>query len=151
MLNSFRAVDEIPYMISKVVPTAEGNVVTTEAKTAIAGLVINILPTLNDNGNYVNLSTDILVSEYLGEKTINVNGGEYKLPQINKNEIQMPARIKMGRSMVLTGFKLKRRDKSSDGIPGLVNKRIFGTLFGKKSDTKQTSEFVVVVTPERAY
>ena len=150
ILTTFKAVDQIPYVISQ--STTQDGVaqVSTEARVAEAGLIVNIIPTISGDGEVVNLATDIVVSEYKGDKTFTVNGGIYKLPQISTNNVQMPVRVRVGRSIVLTGFKLSSSGSVNEGIPGASQVGgLFGGLFGHAGEDNQESEFLVVITPKK--
>jgi len=150
ILSTFKAVEQIPYVTSSVVAADGVSQVSTEAKIAEAGLIVNIIPTITDSGETINLATNISVSEYNGDKIFNVNGGEYTLPQISTNSVQMPVRVKLGRSIVLTGFKLSKAQRVNEGIPGASQVGgMLGGLFGHSEMKDQESEFLIVITPKR--
>ena len=148
ILSSFSAVDEIPYTTSRVVTTAAGSQIANEAKIAQSGLILNITPTYSDRAEYVNLSTNIEVSEYQGDKTLPLpGGGEYILPQIGRTTLSIPARIKMGDTIVLTGLKINEGANKKEGIPGLSQApTVLGGLFGHNSQSKKVTEALVVIT-----
>jgi len=150
ILSTFKAVEQIPYVTSSVVASDGVSQVSTEAKIAEAGLIVNVIPTITDSGETVNLATNISVSEYNGDKIFNVNGGEYTLPQISTNSVQMPVRVKLGTSIVLTGFKLSKAQSINEGIPGASQVGgMLGGLFGHAGKEDQESEFLIVITPKR--
>lgn len=150
ILSTFKAVDQIPYVTSSVVSSDGVAQVSTEAKIAEAGLIVNIIPTLTSNGEAVNLATNISVSEYNGDKEFNVNGGTYTLPKISTNSVQMPVRVRLGTSIVLTGFKLSKAKSVNEGIPGASQVGgMLGGLFGHAGKEEQESEFLIVITPKR--
>ena len=150
ILSTFKAVNQIPYVTSSIIVSDGVSQVSTEAKVAEAGLIVNIIPTITGSGEVVNLATNISVSEYKGDKVFNVNGGEYRLPEIATNSVQMPVRVKLGRSIVLTGFKLSKDRSINEGIPGASQVGgIFGGLFGHAGVENQDSEFLIVITPRR--
>jgi type II secretory pathway component GspD/PulD (secretin) len=151
ILSTFRAVDKIPYVTTSSVASVSSTSVNSEAKFATAGIIVNVIPQLTENKETVNLSTDILVSEYLGDKTFATANGDIVLPMLSENEMQVPAKIKMGESVILTGFNLRESESTKDGIPGLVGADYYGLnrLFGGVSDSTKASQIVIIITPKR--
>jgi len=151
ILSTFRAVDKIPYITTSTLASASSTETSTEAKFATSGIIVNILPQVTENRETVNLSTDILVSEYLGDKIFNTAQGELRLPQITENEIQVPVTIKMGESAILTGFDLKEDTNTRSGVPLGISQNLFFTerLFGSVNDSGKASQIIVIVTPNK--
>ncbi|CAA6806612.1 MAG: Unknown protein [uncultured Sulfurovum sp.] len=147
VITTFKAVEQIPYVTTSVVQNQGSSEVVTEAKVAEAGMVISIVPTFS--GDSINLATDITISSYLGDKQFNVNGGEYILPRIAINKIQMPASVKNGNSVVLTGLKMSENQSEGEGMPLLIQNKNFGSLFGSKAKQGNSSEFLIIITPEK--
>jgi len=151
ILSTFRAVDRIPYVTTSTIASASTTETATEAKFATSGIIINVLPQLTENQETVNMSTDILISEYLGDKIFNTAQGELKLPQITENEIQVPVSIKMGESAILTGFNLREDSSTRSGIPTGIEQNLYYTerLFGNFNDANKASQLVVIITPKK--
>lgn len=150
ILSTFRAVEEIPYITTSVINNGGVSQVATEAKTASSGLIISIIPSLVENGERVNLASSVSISEYRGDKIINANDGEFKLPIIATNEIQMPGTIRMNDTMVLSGMQLRQGTSTKNGVPGFSQlPGVSGGLFGLNSSKSKVSEFLVIVTPRR--
>lgn len=151
ILTTFRAVDKIPYVTTSTIASTSSTQTSTEAKFANSGIIINMLPQLTENQETVNISTDILVSEYLGDKIFNTADGELKLPQITENEVQVPVSLKMGESAILTGFNLKEDTATRAGVPGAVEQNLYYTerLFGHFNDSNKATQLVVIVTPKK--
>lgn len=148
ILSTFRAIEKIPYMVTSVVYNDGQKEVTTTEKSAEAGIIVNIIPTFSKSGKVVNLSTDITLSEYLGDKEFSISGNTYKLPKISSNKIQMPASVRIGNSLAITGLRLKGYSDESNGVPGSKDNKLVSTLFGNKKDRSFASEFVIVLTPQ---
>jgi len=98
----------------------------------------------------VNFAIDVTVSEYQGDKTFNVSGGQFVLPQIASNRIQMPASVPVNQTVILTGLKLRNASVDRGGVPYLSKLDGFGGLFGVNNEGASTSEFLLVVTPKIA-
>lgn len=150
ILSTFKAVQKIPYITTSVIQNGTVAQTVAEAKEVEAGLIINIKPTLSQNNEMVNFAIDVTVSEYQGDKSFNVDGGEFLLPQIASNKIQMPANVPLNKTVILTGLKLKDSSANREGIPYLSNLDHVGGLFGVNEEAGQASEFLLVVTPKVA-
>lgn len=148
ILNSFKAVEQIPYVTTTT--TVSSGVAQThlEARTAEAGVVINVTPRLDSTGEYVDLSTSITVSELIKMVSFGIQGSAFELPQIASNSINIPAKIKMNQTLILTGFKSSSNDGGAEGLPGVSHAPTgLGWLFGTEHSKAGVSEFVIVITP----
>ncbi len=147
--QTFKAITEQPYVTTSVVNNGGVSEVAAEAKTASVGLTLTVIPTLAENGEIVNLSVSTILSRYEGDKTFNVQSGEFKLPVISSNELQMPASVRMGNTVILTGMKSKSGTIDKNGIPGLSQAPSgLGGLFGINSSNQSLSEYLIVITPK---
>lgn len=147
MLNSFKAVEKIPYMTSTVTSTGTTSQANFEAREAEAGIIINVTPRIDSSGEVLDLSTSITISELVEMVLFNMDSGEFKLPKIATNEINVPAKINMDQMLILTGFKMSKKNNTKEGVPGAVDIPKFGWLFGKESDADVVSELAIIVSP----
>lgn len=147
MLNSFKAVEKIPYMTSTVTSTGTTSQANFEAREAEAGIIINVTPRIDSSGEVLDLSTSITISELVEMVLFNMDSGEFKLPKIATNEINVPAKINMDQMLILTGFKMSKKNNTKEGVPGAVDIPKFGWLFGKESDADIVSELAIIVSP----
>jgi len=149
IISTFKAVEQIPYITTSVVTNQSSSEIATEARVAEAGVVISIIPTLTSKGEIVNLAMSVKISEYQGDKIFKVKGDEYSLPKISTNNVNMPARVHLNDTVILTGLKLKTGSMSKDGVPGLSQiPGIFGGLFGFHKKETGVADFLIVVTPK---
>jgi len=150
ILSTFKAVQKIPYVTTSVIQNGQTSQTVAEAKEVEAGLILTVKPTLSQNNEMVNIAISATVSEYLGDKAFDVGGGQYLLPQITSNEIQMPANVPINKTVILTGLKLKNSAVNREGIPRLSKLDTVGGLFGLNEEVAEASEFLLVVTPKVA-
>ena len=147
-ITSFKAVDVIPYVTGSLIINQGTATNTAEGKFAEAGLILNILPTIKRKTNTLDYSIDIVVSEYLGDKTITFQGGSYTLPRFNSNEVQTEAVSHLGETIILTGFRLKNWENREKGLPGFSQNDIAGWLFGGRTNKSKYSDFVIFISSE---
>lgn len=150
ILSTFKAVQRIPYVTTSVINNGQTSQTTAEAKEVEAGLILNVKPTLSQNNEMVNFAIDATMSEYLGDKIFDVNGGKYVLPQIVSNVVQLPANVSMNKTVILTGLKLRSVERGKEGIPELSRLDMVGGLFGSNTEAGKVSEFLIVLSPKSA-
>ncbi|MDD5211415.1 MAG: hypothetical protein PHV62_03305 [Sulfuricurvum sp.] len=146
-LNSFKSVEKIPYMTSTVTSTGTTSQANLEAREAEAGIIINVTPRIDASGEVLDMSTSITISELVEMVTFSMASGEFKLPKINSNEINVPAKINMDQMLILTGFKMSKKQNTKQGVPGAVNVPVAGFLFGNEKDDDVVSELAIIVSP----
>lgn len=146
-LNSFKSVEKIPYMTSTVTSTGTTSQANLEAREAEAGIIINVTPRMDSSGEVLDMSTSITISELVEMVTFSMASGEFKLPKINSNEINVPAKINMDQMLILTGFKMSKKQSTKQGVPGAVNVPVAGFLFGNEKDDDVVSELAIIVSP----
>jgi len=147
-ITSFKAVTQQPYLTASQIVNNGIATTTTKAEYAQAGLVINVLPTVERDRTSVYLSNNIVLSEYLGDKKFNMNNNEYVLPIISSNEVNVGTKIGFGESLILTGFRAKTDSVEGNGVPGIGSAGIFSVFMGDNKKSREYSNFVIVITPE---
>lgn len=145
---SFKAVTQQPYLTASQILNNGIATTTTKAEYAQAGLIVNVLPTVDRNRKSVFLSNNIVLSEYLGDKKFYMNNNEYVLPIISSNEVNVGTKIDFGESLILTGFRAKTDSVEGNGLPGIGSAGIFSTIMGSNKKSRKYSNFVIVITPE---
>lgn len=145
ILSTLKAVDIIPY-VTETSQISNGIAETQkEAKSVESGIIMNIKP--NIDGNMVNMSVDITVSEYLGDKEFSDG---FKLPMLKTNTMQAPLTAKIGNTILLTGIKLRDDKTNYSGLPG-VHKHLgdLSILTGKNEDSVKETEYLIFIHPGR--
>jgi len=146
----FTAIDRIPYVTTTVQTAATGGATAfPQINYEEAGLKIIVVP--NVQRNLVDLSVAIEVSEYKGDKTVNLGDtmGTVNVPLISKNTISIPARVPFGETLIITGFHVSKKGITGQGLPEISKLPVIGELFGYKDGRVQNSELIFVITPER--
>jgi hypothetical protein len=148
ILNSFKAVEEIPYVTTSTTVSSGISQTNFEAKTAETGVIINVTPRLDSTQEYIDISTSVTVSELMQMVTFNMQGNSFNLPQIASNAVNIPAKIKLNQTLILTGFKTNTKSGGATGLPGVSKTpEGLGWLMGTETSDSDVSEFVIVITP----
>lgn len=146
----FTAIDRIPYVTTTVQTGSTGGATAfPQINYEEAGLKIIVHP--NVQRSLVDLSVAIEVSEYKGDKIVNLGDvmGSVSVPLVSKNTISIPARVPFGETLIITGFHVSKRGITGQGLPEISKLPIIGELFGYKDGKVQNSELIFVITPER--
>lgn len=151
-LESFKATKPVPY-ISTTSTIAGDSGLAQGSITPIfeeEGIVINMFPNIDTETKTVDIGIDVSVSEYVGDKLFDLGSqGVYSLPIITKDEGKFAGQVKLGHTVILTGFKVHKAGNNKKGIPGLSQIPVAGSLFGYQDDTDDTSEILIILKVEK--
>lgn len=134
--------DTIPYIISTTSGTGENAITSEEVKFTDVGLMLNVIPTINDNGD-VTMILRPEISSVTGFTTSRGGG----IPQVNKTTVETTVMIKDGMTVVLGGLKKENRVKTKKGIPVLMDLPMINKLFSSTSESIEATEIVILITP----
>lgn len=134
--------DTIPYIISTTSGTGDNAITSEDVRTVDVGLQLVVTPTINDDG-FVTMRLKPEISTVVGK--IQSKGGG--IPQVNKTELQTTVMIKDGTSIVMGGLKKDDKVHTKKGFPLLMDVPFLGTLFSRTSDTIESTEIVIFITP----
>jgi general secretion pathway protein D len=152
-LASFEAVKPIPYISQTSTITGGTTGFSQGSITPLSeeeGVVLNILPNINIEENFVDMGIDVTVAEYTGDKQFDLGTqGIYTLPIVPKDKAKFAARARIGDTVILTGFKVHKSGNNRKGIPGFSQVPVAGSLFGYQDDTDETSEILIIMKVEK--
>jgi len=105
------------------------------------GVDLSVTPTVNSQG--------VVIMEIIQQISNQVEGGTSVegAPSIFERSIQTEVVAESGQTVILGGLISENNTKSSSGVPGLKDIPLLGVLFSSKSDVKDKTELVVLVTP----
>ena len=69
------------------------------------------------------------------------------IPALNVNRAETTVELPSGGSLVLAGLIQEETRQNLDGVPGVRNLPVLGTLFRSRDFENQETELVVLVTP----
>lgn len=130
---SFEAGGEVPYS-----NTDKDGKSTTSFKKY--GVSLNITPQV-DRNNAVRSKIDIEVSSV--DQTLASSAG----PALKIRRTSTEFNVRSGQTLVLGGFISRERSRERDGVPGLSDFPLVGTLFGINRDYYRETELAIFVTP----
>ncbi len=124
---------------------------TTTAHTVPIGVVMSVLPQINENG-VVSLTVRPTISRKVGSvddpnPDLEKAGVKNSIPVIQVREMESLLQVRSGQTVVLGGLIQDDRNNARDGIPGLSRPEGIGALFGQHERTNSQTELVIFLRP----
>jgi pilus assembly protein CpaC len=108
------------------------------------GVGVAFTPTVMSEGR-ISLKIETEVSELSTANSIVVD--RLSIPGLSKREAQSTVELPSGGSLALAGLIADDVRQNIDGLPGLKDVPVLGTLFRSRDYIKKETELVVIVTP----
>jgi pilus assembly protein CpaC len=132
-------------------PIPAGNTcdpVTLQCKQTIEfkkfGVSLNFTPVVLSEGR-ISLRVMTEVSELSGENALAING--LTIPSIRTRRAETTLEIPSGGSLALAGMIQEQTKQAINGLPGLMQLPILGTLFRSRDYVNRQTELAVIITP----
>lgn len=114
----------------------------TQVQYLDTGVILTVTPRISRDGT-VFMEIDQEVSTPSPPDPDNPGGNR----EINKRSLTTEAAVKSGETVMLAGLITDNQSQGSSGVPGLSRLPVVGGLFGRKSQTNDRSEVIILVTP----
>lgn len=134
---SFLAGGEFPIPISQ-----DDNEVTVEFKKFGVGL--DFTPIVLSGGR-ISLKITTEVSELSSDGAVNI--GTLTIPALKVRRAESTLELPSGGTLVMAGLLQESYRQSVNGVPGLMNLPVLGSLFKSRDFLRSQTELVVFVTP----
>jgi pilus assembly protein CpaC len=108
------------------------------------GVGVSFTPTVMSEGR-ISLKIETEVSELSNNGAVVLSGTS--IPAIKKREAQSTVELPSGGSLAMAGLISDDVRQNIDGLPGLKDLPVLGTLFRSRDFVKRETELVVIVTP----
>ncbi|MGE4056321.1 MAG: type II and III secretion system protein family protein [Vicinamibacterales bacterium] len=108
------------------------------------GVSVAFTPVVLSEGR-INLKIETIVSELTDAGAIQISG--VALPALKKREAKSTVELPSGGTLAMAGLISEDTRKNIDGLPGIKDIPVLGTLFRSQDFIKRESELVVLVTP----
>jgi pilus assembly protein CpaC len=136
---SFLAGGEVP------VPVAQGGAVAGAVTVVYKefGVRLNFRPTIA--GDVIRMKVKPEVSSLDFANGITMSG--FRIPALITRRAETDVELRDGQSFAIGGLMSNLTQTDRAGIPGLSDVPIIGNLFKSKSDRKEQTELIVIITP----
>ncbi len=108
------------------------------------GVGVAFTPTVMSEGR-ISLKIETEVSELTNVGSVVVTG--FSIPALKKRQAKSTVELPSGGSLAMAGLISDEVRQNIDGLPGLKDLPVLGTLFRSRDFIKQETELVVIVTP----
>lgn len=108
------------------------------------GVGVAFTPTVMSEGR-ISLKIETEVSELSNSGAVVISG--ISIPALKKRQAQSTVELPSGGSLALAGLISDDVRQNIDGLPGLKDLPVLGTLFRSRDFVKRETELVVIVTP----
>ena len=124
---------------------------TTTAHTVPIGVVMSVLPQINENG-MVSLTVRPTISRKVGSvddpnPALEIAGVRNSIPIIQVREMESLLQVRSGQTVVLGGLIQDDSNNARDGIPGLSRPEGIGAVFGQHERMNNQTELVIFLRP----
>ncbi len=124
-----------------------GNIVTFTPKFITEGLILDVIPQIDDEGNIL-LNIHPMLTEKVSE-VANPAGGT--VPILDVRETDTMVRIREGETVIIGGLIQDQKIDNSTGVSGLMNLPGLGWIFRAKNESVTRNELVISLTPRIIY
>jgi pilus assembly protein CpaC len=124
--------------------SCQGTVCTTTVMFKKFGVGLNFTPVVLADGR-ISLKVMSEVSELSTENSVVIQGAT--IPSIRLRRAETTLEIPSGGSLALAGLIQEQTKQQMNGIPGMLQLPILGTLFKSRDYVNHQTELAVIVTP----
>ena len=123
---------------------------TVTTSNILSGIMIGIVPYINENGE-ISMTITPIISDLikLEDKTLGsgINQTQISLPTVDLRELSTTVKVRDGQMVVIGGLISKRESVSDYKIPGLGDVPVVGEIFKNRNKAESRSELVIVLQP----
>jgi pilus assembly protein CpaC len=127
-----------------VASTGTGGVPTIAVQWEKFGVSLNFTPVVMSEGR-ISLKVLTEVSELSAEGSVTIQG--FSIPAIRTRNVDTTLEIPSGGSLAMAGMIQEETKQQINGLPGLMQVPILGTLFKSRDYVNRQTELMVLVTP----
>jgi len=120
---------------------------TVNLNSVFDGVMLGVIPYINNSTNTVNLSITPIKSTVLSLPTTQIGQNSYTLPQVNLEEATTQISAKSDQMIVIGGLISKQINKSNTRVPLLGDIPIIGNLFKQNNESIRNVELVILIKP----
>jgi MSHA type pilus biogenesis protein MshL len=119
---------------------------TIETSSVLSGMMIGMLPTVNEQGE-ISLTVTPITSNLVSLKEQSVGEASISLPVVDLRELSTTVRVRDGQMIILGGLISKKEALTDDQVPILGNIPGLGVFFKSRDKQELRNELVVVLQP----
>lgn len=133
---------DLPIITSESVSELQADRVVRNIERREFGLVLEITPTVSDDGR---ITLDILLQDQTEGPRETV--GDIDQPTFFTRETRTNVSVHNGRTILIAGLFQSERQNQKEGLPGLMDVPVLGRLFSGERKRDRRTELLIFVTP----
>ncbi|MCX5807149.1 MAG: secretin N-terminal domain-containing protein [Proteobacteria bacterium] len=154
-LNNQRAVikvatEDVFFETTTTVSSGNPPVTTSTPKYVTIGLVLDVVPQIDNIGNIV-MNIHPMLTEKIRTAESTVGGTKVTAPVLSVREVDTLVKVREGESVIIGGLIKDFSTNDEQGIKGLMSIPGLGSFFKTKTDYSYRSELVIFLTPMIIY
>lgn len=119
---------------------------TVETSSVLSGMMIGMLPTINEQGE-ISITVTPITSNLVSLKQQVVGESSISLPVVDLRELSTTVKVRDGQMIILGGLISKKEALTDDQVPVLGNIPGLGFLFKSRDRQEARNELVIVLQP----
>jgi pilus assembly protein CpaC len=124
--------------------TCTNSVCTPSVTFKKFGVLLNFTPVVMTEGR-ISLKVSTEVSEVSSDNSISISG--LSVPSIKTRRVESTVEIPSGGSLAMAGLIQEQTKQAINGLPGMTQLPVLGTLFRSRDYINRQTELMVLVTP----
>lgn len=139
-----RAGNQDVFFITGAVATQTTVTQTIQPMTIDIGIILDVTPQIAEDGTII-MNIHPSITEKTGEKI--TPDGKSTFPLLSVRETDTTVKVRDGQTIIIAGLMQEKTEKNYIGVPGLHSLPLLGGLFQYRTETKNNSELVIMITP----
>jgi MSHA type pilus biogenesis protein MshL len=119
---------------------------TVTTSSVLSGIMIGIVPYINENGE-ISMTVTPIISNLVQLVDRTVGTTQLSLPTVDLRELSTTVKVRDGQMIVIGGLIKKDESIQKDKVPGVGDVPVVGELFSSHNKAESRSELVVVLQP----
>ncbi|OGW22171.1 MAG: pilus (MSHA type) biogenesis protein MshL [Nitrospirae bacterium GWA2_46_11] len=123
---------------------------TVTTSNILSGIMIGIVPYINENGE-ISMTITPIISDLIKLEDKTLGSGttqtQISLPTVDLRELSTTVKVRDGQMVVIGGLISKKESVSDYKIPGLGDVPVLGEAFKNRDKLESRSELVIVLQP----
>lgn len=124
---------------------------TTETASVLSGVMLGIVPYINEHG-VISMTITPIISDLLSleEKEIGSDGTTISLPTVALRQLSTTVQVESGQTIVIGGLIQNRNKTDTNSVPFIGKLPLIGKLFTRFQDSDSTTDIVMFIKPVAA-
>ncbi|MBI5205109.1 MAG: hypothetical protein HZA11_09345 [Nitrospirae bacterium] len=153
LLSVGRNVTIISQVQTSTTTTAGATPITTftvGTSSILSGIIIGIVPYINENGD-ISMTITPIISDLVSveERTVGQSGNQTQisLPTIDLKELSTTVKVRDGQMIIIGGLISKKESTQDNKVPILGDLPVLGALFRSRDKLETRTELVIILQP----